>query len=470
MTTPLKTPIVRFAPSPTGYLHIGGARTALFNWLFARRHGGQFRLRIEDTDRARSTEDAVAKIFDGMRWLGLDWDQEVVFQFARAERHAEMAHKLLTQGKAYRCYATAGELNEMRETARAQGRPIGYDGRWRDREPDAAHAHIPPVIRLKAPREGRTVIDDLVQGPVTFENALLDDMVLLRSDGTPTYMLSVVIDDYDMGITHVIRGDDHLNNAARQMQLILALGLDVPQYAHIPMIHGADGAKLSKRHGALGVEAYRDMGYLPETMRNYLVRLGWAHGDEEIFSTEQAVQWFDLSAVGKSPARLDLAKLDHMNGHYIRHVDLDRLCDLVQPFLAGPVPRDQLVQAMPGLRERAKTLIELADGARFLSDARPLTLEPKAAQLLTVDAKARLAELIGLFRSLEDWSAEATEHVVRGFIADKGLKLGDVAQPLRAALTGRTTSPGLFDVLGVLGREESLGRIEDAVQHTGVLI
>ncbi len=458
-------PIVRFAPSPTGYLHIGGARTALFNWLFARHHGGSFRLRIEDTDRARSNEDAVAKIFDGMKWLGLDWDGEVVFQFARAARHAEMAHKLLEQGRAYKCYASQEELADMRETARAAGRPMGYDGRWRDREVDAAHAHIPPVIRLKAPRSGQTVIEDRVQGRVVFDNVQLDDMVLLRSDGTPTYMLSVVVDDFDMGITHVIRGDDHLNNAARQRQLIDALGFPAPVYAHIPLIHGPDGAKLSKRHGALGVEAYRDLGYLPETMSNYLVRLGWGHGDDEIFSRAQAVEWFDLDAVGKSPSRLDLAKLDHMNGHYIRHAEIDYLCDAVQPFLGSPVDRAQLAMAMPGLRERAKTLVDLAQGAAFLSATRPLTFEPKARALLNAQAGGHLSALAEGFRAVNAWQADNLEAIVRAYIAAAGLKLGDVAQPLRAALTGRTTSPGLFDVLAALGREESLGRIADAVQQ-----
>lgn len=460
-----QAPVVRFAPSPTGYLHIGGARTALFNWLFARRFGGTFRLRIEDTDRARSTEDAIAKIFEGLQWLGVDWDGEVVFQFQRAGRHAELAHKLLAEGRAYRCYATQEELAEMRETARAAGRPIGYDGRWRDRDPGAVPPNVPPVIRLKAPREGQTIIRDKVQGDVVFDNAQLDDMVLLRSDGTPTYMLSVVVDDFDMGVTHVIRGDDHLNNAARQVQLINALGFPVPTYAHIPLIHGPDGAKLSKRHGALGVEAYRDMGYLPETMRNYLVRLGWSHGDEEIFSTEQAIAWFDLDAIGKSPSRLDPAKLDHVNGHYLRQADDRRLVDLILPRLSPRVDVAKLTAAMPGLKERAKTLVDLADGAAFLDAARPIAPDAKAKALLTETARARLARLAPALEDLPDWSAAAIEAAIRAFIATEGVKLGDVAQPLRAALTGRTTSPGLFDVLWVLGREECLGRIQDAVQQ-----
>ena len=455
-------PVVRFAPSPTGYLHIGGARTALFNWLFARHYGGKFLLRIEDTDRARSTEDAVAKIFDGLNWLGITSDEAPVFQFARAGRHAEMAHRLLGEGKAYRCYASAKELEEMRERARAESRPVGYDGRWRDRDPSEAPPGVDPVIRLKAPRSGQTVIHDLVQGDVVFDNAQLDDMVLLRSDGTPTYMLSVVVDDADMGVTHVIRGDDHLNNAARQYQLIDALGFGVPHYAHVPMILGPDGAKLSKRHGALGVEAYRDMGYLPETMCNYLLRLGWSHGDDEIISITQAIDWFDLSSVGRSPARLDFAKLDHLNGHYIRAADDDRLVDLLQPRDAE---RALLKRAMAGLKERAKTLIELKDSAAFLTEKRPLKFEPKAAQILTNEARARLRLLEADFTSLSDWTKDALEAATRNRCTAEGLKLGDFAQPLRAALTGRTTSPGLFDVLTALGREESLGRIADAVQH-----
>ena len=462
--TAAKTVVTRFAPSPTGYLHIGGARTALFNWLFARHHKGIFRLRIEDTDRARSTDDAISAIFEGLRWLGLDWDDEPVFQFARAARHREAAETLLAQGLAYRCYTSAEELDEMRERARAEGRPPRYDGRWRDRDPADAPVGVNPVIRFKAPQEGETIVRDHVQGDVRFSNDQLDDMVILRSDGTPTYMLSVVVDDYDMGITHVIRGDDHLTNAARQSQLIRALGWPLPEYAHVPLIHGPDGAKLSKRHGALGAEAYRDLGYLPEAMRNYLLRLGWSHGDDEIFSTEQAIEWFNLDAIGRSPARFDFAKLDNLNGHYMRAGDDEHLTAALERFMHADVPplaHARILRLMPGLKERAKTLKELAEGVAFLLAERPLALDEKATQLLNATARTTLSGLHAALVETPDWSAGALEACVRDYAAKAGLKLGQAAQPLRAALTGRTVSPGIFEVLEVLGREEALGRIAD---------
>jgi glutamyl-tRNA synthetase len=464
------TVICRFAPSPTGYLHIGGARTALFNWLFARHHGGKFLLRIEDTDRERSTDAAVAAIFDGLKWLGLDWDGEPVFQFARMNRHAEVAHKLLAEGKAYRCYCSPAELDEMRAKARAEGRSPRYDGRWRGRDPAEAPPGVKPVIRFKAPQSGNTAIKDRVQGEVVVPNAELDDMVMLRADGTPTYMLSVVVDDFDMGITHVIRGMDHLTNAARQTQLFLACGFPVPEFAHVPLIHGPDGAKLSKRHGALGVEAYRDMGYLPEAMRNYLLRLGWSHGDDEIIPTEQAVAWFDLDGIGRSPARFDMAKLQSVNAHYLRQQGDDELAGRVEPFLArvagrelGPDDRKRLRAVMPSLRERAKTLVEFAEGAAFLVARRPLTPDPQAARLLAEPAvRQRLRRAADALGALGRWDAAAAEAAVRALAQSEGVKLGDLAQPLRAAATGRTVSPPIFDVLAALGRDESLARIADA--------
>ncbi len=464
------TVVTRFAPSPTGFLHIGGARTALFNWLYARHHGGRFLLRIEDTDRARSTTEAVDAIFDGLRWLGLDWDEEPVFQFSRADRHAALARQLLAEGKAYHCYASQEELAAMREQQKAAGQPMRYDGRWRDRDPSEAPAGVPPVIRLKAPREGETVIEDQVQGKVTVANAQLDDMVLLRADGTPTYMLSVVVDDHDMGITHVVRGDDHLVNAFRQTQLYHAFGWDVPVFAHIPLIHGPDGAKLSKRHGALGAEAYRDMGFLPEAMRNYLLRLGWGHGDDEIISTEQAIEWFDLAAIGRSASRFDMTKLTSLNGHYIRESDDARLATLLAPRLeeaAGdPLSDDQLTlltRAMDGLKARAKTLVELADLAAFYVRPRPLPIDDKAAKQLGDDGVAVLKELVARLTSTETWEQVALEDVARAYAEEKELKLGKVAQPLRAALSGSTVSPPIFEVLELLGREESLARITDVL-------
>ena len=465
--------ITRFAPSPTGYLHIGGARTALFNWLYAKHTGGKFLLRIEDTDRARSSEGAILAILDGLRWLELDWDGEPIYQFARAERHREAAEALLASGHAYRCYASADELAAMREKARAEGRAPGYDGTWRDRDPTDAPAGIAPAIRFKAPRAGETVIEDRVQGSVTFANKDLDDLVILRSDGSPTYNLSVVVDDHDMDITHVIRGDDHLTNAARQTQISKALGWDTPVFAHLPLIHGPDGAKFSKRHGALGVEAYRAMGYLPEALRNYLVRLGWSHGDEEIMSTEQMVEWFDLDAVGRSAARFDFAKLDNLNGHYLRATpDAELVAQLkaLVPELpdgaarAARIGKDgwrRLERAMPGLKERAKTLVELLDNAEFLFAERPLVLNDQARKLLDKEGRKTLAVLLPRLEAVSPWSPETLDAAVRHFAEETGQKLGKVAQPLRAALTGKTTSPGIFDVLDVLGRAESLARIKD---------
>ena len=459
--------VTRFAPSPTGFLHIGGARTALFNYLYAKHMGGKFLLRIEDTDRARSTQPAIDAILDGMTWLGLDWDGDVVYQFARARRHAEVAQQMLDSGHAYKCYATAEELEAMRAEQRANKQPLRYDGRWRDRVCGPEQEGQPFVVRLKAEREGETVIHDRVQGTVTVQNAELDDMVLLRSDGTPTYMLAVVVDDHDMGVTHVIRGDDHLNNAFRQMGIIRAMGWPEPVYAHIPLIHGADGAKLSKRHGALGVDAYRDeMGMLPEAVNNYLLRLGWGHGDEEIISREQAIEWFDLDAVGRAPARFDIKKLENLNGHYLREADDGRLATLVaakMPFEIGPDGADLLRRAMPFLKVRAKSINELADSASFLFRTRPLDMDEAAAKLLEGDARQLLARARDALAAVDDWNALALESAVRIVAEEAQLGLGKVAQPLRAALTGRTTSPGIFDVLALLGREESLARLGDQI-------
>jgi glutamyl-tRNA synthetase len=460
-----KKPVLRFAPSPTGYLHIGGARTALFNWLYAKHTGGTFLLRIEDTDRERSTPEAVAAILKGMEWLGLTWDGQTVYQFARAGRHRAVAEQLLAEGKAYRCFATADELTQMREAQKAAGQPMRYDGRWRDRNP-AEGGDKPFVIRLKARQTGETVVHDKVLGEVTFQNDQLDDMVLLRSDGTPTYMLAVVVDDHDMGVTHVIRGADHLNNAARQLQIIEQMGWPVPVYAHVPLIHGPDGAKLSKRHGALAVDAYRDMGYLPETMRNYLLRLGWSHGDDETISTQQAIEWFNLESIGKSPARMDFKKLDNLNGHYIRQSSDAALTAEVVALLDHKMPpqplsmdaRARLTKAMPGLKERAKTIVELANAADFLYTDGPRTLDAAAEKLLTSEARATLAKLLPALVAT-DWTGPALEQAARTFAEAQGLKLGQVAQPVRAAITGKASSPPLFDTMAVLGRDESLIRL-----------
>lgn len=460
--------VTRFAPSPTGFLHIGGARTALFSWLYARRHGGRFLLRIEDTDKARSTQAAIEAILEGMRWLGLDWDGHEYYQSNFWARHAEVAHEMLARGHAYRCYMTAEELGHQRERAQAERRPYRVDSPWRDSPPGSEAPDKPFVVRLKAPREGETVIEDLVQGPVTVRNEELDDMVLLRSDGSPTYMLAVVVDDHDMGVTHVIRGDDHLNNAFRQLGIIRAMGWPEPAYAHVPLIHGQDGAKMSKRHGATGVMDYEALGILPEALANYLLRLGWGHGDDEIISIEQAISWFDLDGVGKSPSRFDFKKLENLNGHYIREADDGRLAGLLAPRVAPLIGRDlstgeieTLVRAMPELKPRAKNLNELAENSTFLYRQRPLDLDEKAAELLSGDAPRLLARLWSALYALDEWTASATEAAVRSTAEAAGVKLGQVAQPLRAALTGRATSPGIFDVLVLLGREESLERISD---------
>ena len=464
------TVVTRFAPSPTGFLHIGGARTALFNWLFARRHGGRFLLRIEDTDRRRFTEEAVAAIYDGLSWLGLDWDGEPVSQFSRLPRHVEAARRLLDQGKAYRCYATPEELAEMRERAKAEGRAMLYDGRWRDRDPAEAPPGIDPVIRFKAPREGETVIEDAVQGTVRVGNRQLDDMVLLRSDGTPTYMLAVVVDDHEMGITHAIRGDDHLNNAFRQTQLFRALGWETPVYAHIPLIHGADGAKLSKRHGALGVDAYRDLGILPDALANLLLRLGWSHGDDEIIGRDRAIAWFDLDHVGRGAARFDLDRLMSLNAHYLQETAAGTLIELIRPRLEEKlgIALDEdraarLTRAMPGLKPRANSLVELAENSSFYIAERPIAIDARARKSLGEDALSALGALLTALESLPSWEEDAIERAVRDFAQAREIKLGAVAQPLRASLTGSTISPGIFEVAAVLGRSETLGRIRDAL-------
>ena len=467
--------ITRFAPSPTGYLHIGGGRTALFNWLYARHTNGKMLLRIEDTDRERSTPEAVTAILDGLRWLGLDWEGEAVSQYGRVARHREVAEILLARDMAYRCYCTPEELKAMREKAEAEKRPLRYDGTWRDRDPGLAPAGVKPAIRFKAPQEGETVIEDHVQGRVVFQNKELDDLIILRSDGNPTYNLSVVVDDHDMGVTHIVRGVDHLTNAARQYQIYKAMGWTVPEMAHVPLIHGPDGAKFSKRHGALGVEAYRAMGYLPAAMRNYLARLGWSHGDDEIFSTEQMIEWFDLDGIGKSAARFDYAKLENLNGHYIRNTGDAELLEAFIGFLPhwehggayltrlDEATRAKLLRAMPGLKERAKTLVELAKGAAFLIAERPLKLDDKAQAIIADGGRDVLEALLPVLETA-DWDANALETAVKAHAEKTGLKLGKIAQPLRAALTGTNTSPGIFDVLDVIGREESLARIADSLK------
>jgi glutamyl-tRNA synthetase len=471
----MSTPVVtRFAPSPTGYLHIGGARTALFNWLYAKHTGGKMLLRIEDTDRERSTDPAIAAILDGLTWLGLHWDGEAVHQFARAARHREVAEALVASGHAYRAYETAEELNEMRAKARAEGRFPRYEGRWRDADPQHAPSGMPSVVRIKAPQGGETVIEDRVQGRVAFPNSDLDDFIILRSDGTPTYMHAVVVDDHDMGVTHIIRGDDHLTNGARQKIIYDALGWSVPVMAHIPLIHGPDGAKLSKRHGALGVDAYRAMGYLPEAMRNYLVRLGWSHGDDEIMSTAELIAWFDLDGINRAPSRFDFAKLASINAHYMRAMsDEDLLATLLDalPHFPGGAEfmarlddgrRRMLRVAMPLLKDRAKTLVDLMDRASFIVADRPLVLDEAAAALIDAAERKRLARLSATLGALREWSTASLETAVKTFAEAETIKLGAVAQPLRAALTGRAASPGIFEILAILGREESLGRIADA--------
>lgn len=458
--------VTRFAPSPTGFLHIGGARTALFNWLYARHHGGRVLLRIEDTDRKRSTQEAIDAIIEGLDWLGLDFDAPPLFQTDRAERHAEVAWQLLNAGHAYKCFATPEELEAMREEQRAQKKPMRYDGRWRDRDPSEAPEGAPFTIRIKTPAEGEVTIHDRVQGAVTVKNEEIDDYIILRADGTPTYMLAVVVDDHDMGVTHVIRGDDHLNNAFRQLPIIRAMN-DIegnwpdPVYAHIPLIHGSDGAKLSKRHGALGVEAYRDeLGILPEALFNYLLRLGWGYGDREEISRDEAVQLFDLDGVGKSPSRFDIKKLENLNGHYLRAADDARLAALVAERIGEDADEALLARAMPVLKVRARNLGEIVEGAGFLFAKRPLAMTEKAAALLEGDARVILRTIYDALRGENDWTSEALEATTKALAEEQGLGLGKLAQPMRAALTGTTTSPGIFDVLILLGRDEALARLD----------
>ena len=465
--------VTRFAPSPTGFLHIGGARTALFNWLYARHHGGQYLLRIEDTDRERSTDAAIKAIIDGLDWLGLVPDQEPIFQFSRAERHREVVEELLIRGRAYRCYCSPEELDHMRKQAEAEGRPPVYDGRWRDRDPSDAPAGVAPAIRIKSPLAGETLVDDQAQGETRFPNGSLDDLIILRSDGTPTYNLAVVVDDHDMGITDVIRGVDHLTNAARQTCIYDAMDWQTPVFAHVPLIHGGDGAKLSKRHGALGVEAYQEMGYLPEALRNYLVRLGWSHGDDEIFSQENMISWFDYGGLGKSAARFDFDKLADVNSHYIRKATPSELLTDLQALLPqldngaalskqyADVGWSSLEALLPALQERAKTLIDLIDGSAFLIAQRPLAMDDKAAKALSDEAKANLGKLCDFLADIETWSAEAIETAIRTFLEQEGLKLGKLGPSIRAASTGKGVSPPIFDVLAVLGQQEALDRLRD---------
>ncbi|WP_018632471.1 glutamate--tRNA ligase [Neomegalonema perideroedes] len=466
--TAASSPLVcRFAPSPTGYLHIGGARTALFNWLYARGRGGKFLLRIEDTDRARSTPEATEAIFNGLKWLGLDWDGEAVSQYSRVERHRAAARELLEKGAAYRCYSPPEEIDAAREAAKAEGRPQRFDSPWRDAKPADWPADKPWAVRIRAPREGATVIQDHVQGEVVIQNEQLDDMIILRSDGDPTYNFAVVVDDHDMGVNLVMRGVDHLTNTARQSLVYKAMGWDLPEFAHVPLIHGPDGAKFSKRHGAPAVENYRDMGYLPEAMRNYLARLGWSHGDDEFFSTAQAMEWFNLESLGKSPARFDFAKLEDLNARHIRAAEDERLVQAVEELRAlrgeAPIPagkRELLLRSMSGLKERARTLADLEDSAGYVLKDRPLDLDEKAAALLSPEAKARIARLTSLLQHVSEWTAENLESAVKDYAEAEGMKLGKIAQPLRAALTGRSVSPGVFEVMEVLGRAESLARLE----------
>ena len=462
--------VTRFAPSPTGYLHIGGARTALFNWLYARGRGGTFLLRIEDTDRARSTPEATQAILDGLAWLGLDHDGEAISQFARADRHAEVAHQLLAEGKAYKCFSTQNEIQAFREAARTEGRSTLFQSPWRDADP-ATHPDAPCVIRIKAPREGSTVIADAVQGDVTIRNEQLDDMVLLRSDGTPVYMLAVAVDDHDMGVTHVIRGDDHLNNAARQMLIYQAMGWPLPVYAHIPLIHGPDGKKLSKRHGALGIDEYQKMGYPAAGMRNYLARLGWSHGDDEFFTDAQAQEWFDLGGIGKSPARFDFKKLENLCGQHIAATDDAALLHELEAFLSvtGEPPLSEaknalLHKAMYCLKERAKSFPELLDKARFVLANRPIDMDEKAAAQLDDVSRGILKELTPHLQTA-NWTREDIEATTMQFAGSREMKFGKLAGPLRAALAGRTATPSVFDMMLVLGREESLARLTDAAEH-----
>ena len=470
-----KSVVTRFAPSPTGYLHIGGARTALFNWLYAKANGGKMLLRIEDTDRKRSTDDAISAIKDGLSWLELFWDGEAISQYSRAERHREVAHQMVKNGSAYKCYCTPEEIAAMREKAQNSGLPSRYDGTWRDRDPSKAPKDAPYVIRLRAPLEGQTIVDDQVQGKVTFANSDLDDLILLRSDGNPTYMLAVVVDDHDMEVTHIIRGDDHLINAARQTLIFKGMGWDVPTMAHIPLIHGADGAKLSKRHGATGAEKYREMGYLPAALRNYLVKLGWSHGDDEIMTTEQMIEWFGFDGMNKAAARFDFTKLEAINAQYIRESDDEELLSYFEMVAAeieggkfiidslNNETRPMLLKAMPALKDRAKTLINLAQGAAFIFEEQPIPMEEKASKLLDKDGLAVIKGILPELETLKDWTPESIEQCIRNYTEANDTKLGKVAQPIRAAVTGKATSPGAFDVLQILGREVSIARMKDII-------
>lgn len=462
--------VTRFAPSPTGYLHIGGARTALFNYLYAKRHNGKFLVRVEDTDRERSTDAAVKAIFDGLAWLELFADEEPVFQFSRADRHREVANTLLETGHAYRDFLTAEETGTLRDKAKAEGRT--FESPWRDREPTVDDLLKPHTVRFRRPVDSPVVVEDAVQGPVRWDTASLDDLVILRSDGAPTYNLAVVVDDHDMGVTHVIRGDDHLNNAARQSLIYDALGWTRPTFAHIPLIHGPDGAKLSKRHGAQAVHEYADMGYLPEAMRNYLARLGWAHGDDELFSDAQAREWFDLSGVGKAPARLDFDKLAHVNSHWIRLADDDRLAKLTldthlsRGHALGPDDEARLLRAMPFVKDRAKTTLELADQTAFVLKTRPLAIDEKGQALLSGESGERIARLRNRLNLFESWDVFALEAELKAFAEDEAEGFGKIGPATRAALTGGAASPDIAKTLAALGREESLGRLDDALQQT----
>ena len=461
------TVITRFAPSPTGFLHIGGARTALFNYLFAQKNNGKYLLRIEDTDRQRSTEKAVEAIINGLDWLELLGDEQPVFQYSRQERHKQIVNTLLEQGKAYKCYCSAEELEEMRAIGRREGKTALYDRSWRERDSSTAPSNVDPVVRLKSPLKGSTAIDDLVQGRVEVKNEQLDDFVILRADGTPTYMLSVVVDDHDMKISHVIRGDDHLNNAFRQYQLYTAMDWPIPKFAHIPLIHGQDGTKLSKRHGALGIEAYKDQGYLPEALCNYLLRLGWGHENEEIITRKQAISLFDVSAIGKSPSRFDIKKLDNINATYMREISETRLFHLLETHLLkklnitlDPIKLERLTRGLSGLRMRAKNINELAASAMIYIVSPPINMDEKAVNILSKDARQLIRGLLEPFDELTNWNKTKIEETLMNFATDCDIKFGSVALPLRAALTGTTSSPDIFEVIEILGKEEVVQRIE----------
>lgn len=468
--TSSSTVVTRFAPSPTGYLHIGGARTALFNYLYAKARGGKFLVRVEDTDRERSTDDAVKAIFDGLSWLELFADEEPVFQFSRADRHREVADQLLENGHAYRDFLTAEETGALRDAAKAEGR--SFESPWRDRAPTVDDLARPHTIRFRRPTDTAVVVDDAVQGSVRWESSALDDLVIVRSDGAPTYNLAVVVDDHDMGVTHVIRGDDHLNNAARQSLIYDALGWTRPTFAHIPLIHGPDGAKLSKRHGAQAVHEYAEMGYLPEAMRNYLARLGWAHGDDELFNDEQARAWFDLPGVGKAPARLDFDKLAHVNAHWLRLAEDDRLAKLALDVhlsrgrVIQPDDEARLLRAMPFVKDRAKTVLELADQTEFVLKTRPLAIDDKGRGLLSGESGDRIGRLRDRLALFASWDVFALEAELKVFAEEEAVGFGKIGPAMRAALTGGSVSPDIARILAAIGRDESLGRLDDALQHT----